>query len=122
MKKIPLAVIAAALCINAAQAQTEFPATLAGHALIPAQTYLPAPKDAPADLHVSGKFTTGTRVEAIGSLEGKSANRPTGVSLPFKGQPVQGHSGIKRMLDGSYWVLTDNGFGSKANSPDSMLF
>jgi hypothetical protein len=43
------------------------------------------------------------------------------VFLPFKGQPVQGHSGIKRMADGSFWILTDNGAGSKANSPDFML-
>jgi hypothetical protein len=105
-----------------AHAQTEFPATLAGHALIPAQTFIPTPSDASEDLQVSGKFTTGSRVEAIGSVEGKSANRPTGVSVPFRGQPIQGHSGIKRMSDGSYWVLTDNGFGSKANSPDSMLY
>jgi hypothetical protein len=53
---------------------------------------------------------------------GRSAGRPTGLSTPFKGQPVQGHSGIKRMPDGSFWIITDNGFGSKANSPDSMLF
>ena len=26
------------------------------------------------------------------------------------------------MPDGSYWVLTDNGFGSKVNSPDAMLY
>lgn len=26
------------------------------------------------------------------------------------------------MADGSFWLLTDNGFGSKMNSPDSMLF
>ncbi len=103
-------------------AQTEFPATLAGHAMIPAQTFLAAPNDAPADLRISGKFTTGSRVERLDSVEGRSANRPTGISVPFAGQPVQGHSGIKRMSDGSYWVLTDNGFGSKANSPDSMLY
>ncbi len=103
-------------------AQTEFPAVLAGHALIPAQTLIAAPKDAPADLQVSGKFTTGQRVDRVGSVEGKSAGRPTGVFVPFRGQPVQGHSGIKRMKDGSYWVLTDNGFGSKANSPDSQLY
>ena len=44
------------------QAQTAYPATLAGHALLPAQTLIPAPKDAPADLRVSGKFTTDRRV------------------------------------------------------------
>ena len=105
-----------------AHAQTEYPATLAGHALLPARSFIPAPKDAPADLQVSGKFTTGRRVDAVGTVEGQSAGRPTGVSLPFQGQPLQGHSGIKRMADGSYWVLTDNGAGSKANSPDFMLY
>jgi len=100
----------------------EFPAVLAGHAVLPAATFLPAPADAPVDLRVSGKFTTGRRVEALGSVPGLSGGRPTGLSLPFQGQPVQGHSGIKRMADGTFWVLTDNGFGSKANSPDAMLF
>ena len=103
-------------------AQTAFPATLSGHAVLPAQTVIAAPKDAPADLQLSGKFTTGQRVDKIASVEGLSAGRPTGVFLPFKGQPVQGHSGIKRMADGSYWLLTDNGAGSKANSPDFMLY
>ena len=114
--------IALALGVCLAQAQTPYPATLAGHAVLPAQTFISAPKDAPADLRVSGKFTTGQRVEKIGSVEGKSAGRPTGVSLPFNGQPIQGHSGIKRLPDGSFWLLTDNGAGSKANSPDFMLF
>lgn len=113
---------AAILCLPQAHAQTEFPAQLVGHAFLPAPSFIAAPSDAPADLRVSGKFTTGARVERQDSVEGRSANRPTGISLPFAGQPLQGHSGIKRMGDGSYWVLTDNGFGSKANSPDSMLF
>ncbi len=118
-----LAFLAAAIvCLPSAKAQTEFPATLAGHAILPAPSFIAAPADAPADLRFSGKFTTGSRVERLDSVEGRSANRPTGISVPFAGQPLQGHSGIKRMSDGSYWVLTDNGFGSKANSPDSMLF
>ena len=103
-------------------AQTAFPATLAGHAVLPAQSFIAAPKDAPADLRNAGKFTTGKRVEALGTVEGLSAGRPTGVSLPFQGQPLQGHSGIKKMPDGSFWILTDNGSGAKANSPDSMLY
>jgi hypothetical protein len=106
----------------ASRAQTEYPAKLTGHALVPAATFIATPKDAPADLQLSGKFTTGQRVEKIGSVEGQSAGRPTGVFLPFKGQPIQGHSGIKKMADGSYWLLTDNGAGSKANSPDFMLY
>jgi hypothetical protein len=44
------------------------------------------------------------------------------VKVPFRGQPLQGHSGIKSNRDGTFWVLTDNGFGAKANSPDSMLY
>jgi hypothetical protein len=105
-----------------AQAQTAYTATLAGHAVLPAQSFVEAPMDAPEDLKRSGKFTTGKRVEALGSVEGLSAGRPTGVSVPFQGQPLQGHSGIKAMADGTFWILTDNGFGSKANSPDSMLY
>jgi hypothetical protein len=100
----------------------EFTATLAGHAVLPAESFIMAPADAPADLKVSGKFTTATRVEALNTVEGRSAGRPTGVKLPFNGQPIQGHSGIKRMPDGSFWIVTDNGFGTKANSPDAMLF
>ncbi len=102
---------------------TEFPARIAGHAVLPAETFLEPPADAPVDLRVSGKFANGpVRVEAIGSAEGRSAGRPTGVKVPFRGQPVQGHSGIKTMPDGTYWVVSDNGFGSKANSPDAALF
>ena len=112
----------AALAWAPLYAQSAFPATLSGHVVMPAQSFIAAPKDAPQDLKNSGKFTTGKRVEATGTVEGQSAGRPTGVSLPFKGQPLQGHSGIKKMPDGSFWILTDNGFGSKANSPDSMLF
>ncbi len=115
-----LAVTAAAWALPAA-AQTEQAATLAGHALLPALTVIPAPQDAPADLQVSGKFTTPRRVEAVGTVMGQSGGRNTGVSLPFQGQPIQGHSGIKRMADGSFWILTDNGAGAKANSPDFML-
>ena len=114
--------LAAALACGHASAQTAYPATLAGHAVLPAQSFVAAPRDAPADLQASGKFTSGKRVEALGTVEGLSAGRGTGVSVPFKGQPLQGHSGIKKMDDGSFWILTDNGAGAKANSPDFMLY
>ena len=114
--------LAAALACGHASAQTAYPATLAGHAVLPAQSFVAAPRDASADLQASGKFTSGKRVEALGTVEGLSAGRGTGVSVPFKGQPLQGHSGIKKMDDGSFWILTDNGAGAKANSPDFMLY
>lgn len=115
-----------ALVISCAVASTAtaepFSATLAGHVVIPAETFIAPPVDAPADLKMPGKFTSAKRIDQAGTVEGRSNGRPTGVKLPFNGQPVQGHSGVKKMSDGSFWVLTDNGFGSKANSPDSMLY
>jgi hypothetical protein len=117
-----LLLVAGLLAATPAFADAEFPATLAGHAILPADTFVAPPADAPADLQISGKFTGAARVDALGTVMGLSAGRPTGLSVPFRGQPVQGHSGIRRMADGTYWVLTDNGFGNKRNSPDAMLF
>ena len=114
---------------SAASEGTAFPSVLAGHVVLPAATFVPAPQDAPEALKTSGKFTGADRVriDAIGSVKGvsvlsdKSAPRETGLSLPFDGQPVQGFSGIVAEGGGRFLVLTDNGFGSKANSPDAML-
>lgn len=50
--------------------------------------------------------------------EGISANGRTG---PFSGQPVQGFSGVQFADENSFWFLSDNGFGSKANSADYLL-
>jgi hypothetical protein len=41
--------------------------------------------------------------------------------VPFAGQPVQGFSGVVKRRDGTYDVLSDNGYGSKANSADFLL-
>ncbi len=89
-----------------AQGDGEFPATLKGHAVLPAESFIDAPADAPADLKHPGKYITGKRVDAVGSVMGKSYERPTGVSLPFKGQPLQGHSGIKSIGNGD--ILGDH--------------
>lgn len=111
-----------------AAAETVFPSKLAGHALVPAASYIPAPADAPKDAQVSGKFTGAAPVREPGTLPGDTGashgKRPTGISLPFQGQPLQGFSGFAMNLteDGSILTLTDNGFGSKANSPDALLF
>lgn len=115
-----LSITAAAWTVPAA-AQSEHAAVLAGHAVMPALSLIQAPADAPADARHAGKFTGGQRAQIVGSVPGLSGGRPTGVGLPFDGQPLQGHSGIKHMADGSYWILTDNGAGSKANSPDFLL-
>ncbi|RKE85294.1 esterase-like activity of phytase family protein [Rhizobium sp. AG855] len=112
------------LFVSQASAEEKaFPAKLVNQAILPANTIIAAPADAPAYLKTSGKFSTADRkrAEAIGSVPGKDGVRPTGLSLPFDGQPVQGFSGIKAMPDGSFWSLSDNGFGSKTNSTDAML-
>ncbi|NYJ10055.1 hypothetical protein GGI64_001074 [Rhizobium leguminosarum] len=109
---------------SASADQQQFPAKLAGQAILPANTMAPAPADAPEFLKHSGKFTTADRkrTEALGTVPGKDGARVTDLKLPFDGQAIQGFSGIKTMADGTFWTLTDNGFGSKANSSDSMLF
>ncbi|MFB2549556.1 esterase-like activity of phytase family protein [Ensifer soli] len=103
--------------------ETEFPAKLVRHAILPANTIIAAPADAAEHLKTSGKFTTPdrTRAEGLGTVVGKDGVRETDLSLPFDGQPMQGFSGIKAMADGTFWTLSDNGFGSKANSSDAML-
>jgi hypothetical protein len=119
----------AALLATSAMAQTKYPAVLEGHAILPALTVIPAPADAPPELQISGRYAgppnkrvdTPESVPGISALSDKDAPRPTGINLPFKGQPVQGLSGIKNLKDGTFLTLTDNGFGSKANSPDAML-
>lgn len=71
---------------------------LVGRSVLPAETYRPG--SAP-----SGAFT-GTTAP---------------IAAPYPGQPVQGFSGVHRKSDGSYLVMSDNGFGNKANSPDFEL-
>jgi hypothetical protein len=127
MRAILLGAVFGLTTIAAASADQRFEATLAGHAILPAATFVAPPQGAPPGFAVSGRFTGpgNRRVEQVGSIPGSTGpapnGRPTGIALPFQGQPVQGFSGIKPVGDGSYWVLTDNGFGSKRNSPDALL-
>lgn len=130
IRPIPMTAVALVLAAAApAQAQDAFPATLAGHAMLPATTFVPAPADAPSYFQTSGRFTGpgNARDLSLYSREGSTwlsapgVPRTTGLYLPFVGQPVQGFSGIKSLGDGTYLGLIDNGFGSKRNSPDAML-
>jgi hypothetical protein len=70
---------------------------LIGYAMLPADTFAAVPP--------SGAFTgNGERI------------RPK-----YGGQPVQGFSGVLTRGDGSYYVMPDNGFGNRKNSPDFFL-
>lgn len=112
-----------------AQSAPKFPAILAGHAAVPADTLIPAPADAGAFFATAGKFTASDRkrVEALGTIPTTTftadakAPRTSGVKLPVAGQAVQGFSGIQSRGNGLFYILTDNGFGGKGNSPDALL-
>src|SRR5262249_26418584 len=72
--------------------------TLVGRAVLPADSFAAGP--------TSGQFIT-------------PAN---GRTPPFiNRQPLQGFSAILRQADGSYLVMSDNGYGAKANSADFLL-
>jgi hypothetical protein len=75
-------------------------ATLTGFASLPAQTFVP------------GSEASGARI---------GTEPINGVTPPFAHQPVQGFSGALRRPDGTYDALSDNGYGTKANSPDFLL-
>lgn len=90
--------LGAALLVALVSAHTADAQTLAGFASFPADTFAPGP--------TSGQFIT-------------PAN---GRVPPFADrQPVQGVSSVLRADDGDYYVMADNGFGAKPNSPDFVL-
>jgi hypothetical protein len=75
-------------------------ATLTQFAALPAETYVPGSEPSGA---------------ALGTAP------VNGIPVPFADQPVQGFSGLVRNSDGTFDVLSDNGFGAKANSADFNL-
>lgn len=111
-----LLAVAALPSVALADAQ-EFTATLTHHAQLPAQTFAAAPEDAPVMFNMSGRFTGVKRVEQPYSV----LQAATGLAVPFPGQPVQGFSGIRSLGDDRFLVLTDNGFGRKSTSADTLL-
>jgi hypothetical protein len=74
--------------------------TLTGFASLPALTFVPGSEPSGA---------------ALGTAP------VNGIAAPWPDQPVQGFSGVLRAGDGTYDVLSDNGYGTKANSADFLL-
>ena len=58
---------------------------------------------------------------APGPPSGALATPANGRQGPFAGQVVPGFSGMVDAGDGTFWALTDNGFGTQANSADFLL-
>ena len=129
MRALLLSAAAAIALAGPALADQQVEAVLAGQAILPAFTMAVPPADAPRDALVSGKFAGpgNLRIDRPGSVPGDTGpmhgSRRTGIAFPYIGQPVQGFSGIKPVAGepGAYWVLTDNGFGNRRNSPDALL-
>lgn len=96
----PLALASVATVVHADPPAEPNPAhaTLVGWSALPTQTYVP-------DSAPSGHWTNGNAAEPA----------------PYPGQPVQGFSATHAFADGSYLVMSDNGFGAKANSADFEL-
>ena len=115
--------------LSSAGPAQDFPAVLSGHAILPAHTLVDAPATHRSRSGCAGKYTASgnRRIDEPGAIPGishrshRDAPRPTGISLPLAKQAIQGFSGAKRLSDGTFLVVSDNGFGTKANSPDAML-
>lgn len=130
MKTVSTTLLLATLGLTGlAQAEERaYPATLAGHAYLPALSLVAPPADAPEDARLSGKFLDAERnhrpMSRPGDTGGTHGHRETELATPFIGQPLQGLSGFAMQRDdqGHLYVLTDNGFGAKANSADALLF
>ena len=95
-----LLVLTLGLVAAPSAAHSAAPATLTGFASLPALTFVPGSEPSGA---------------ALGTAP------VNGIAAPWADQPVQGFSGVLPNGDGTYDVLSDNGFGTKANSADFLL-
>ena len=93
--------LVAALTSSVVRAQDAAPAvTLKGYAVLPADTFSDGPP-------------SGAQIDPKSDLNGRT--------IPFKSQPVQGFSAILPAANGNWLVMSDNGYGAKANSADFLL-
>ena len=70
---------------------------LKSRAVLPANSFRAGP--------VSGQFTEGGN----------------GISMPLATQPIQGFSDIEAHPSDGFWVISDNGYGTRTNSADYVL-
>ncbi len=97
---LALAAMGAIAAAQGAPAPAPGASTLEARAVLPAPTFRPGP-------------TSGAHI---------GAGPFNGITPPFAGaQPVQGFSAVLRNPDGSFDVMSDNGYGSLENSADFVL-
>ena len=71
---------------------------------------------------ISGFAQLPSATFAQGPTSGQFITTANGISVPFLNQqPVQGFSGVLHDGGNNFLVLTDNGYGAKGNSADSVL-
>lgn len=58
---------------------------------------------------------------ASGPDSGAFVKGANGIFSPFRGQPIQGFSAAIKNSDGTYMLMSDNGFGAQDNSSDFLL-
>jgi len=101
MRVIFVLCLVAALTYSTVRAQDAAPAvTLKGYAVLPADSF-------------SDGLPSGAKIDPKSDLNGRT--------IPFKSQPVQGFSAILPAANGNWLVMSDNGYGAKANSADFLL-
>jgi hypothetical protein len=105
MRPLRTAGVALALALTAglaapAPARAQGVPTLTAFASLPALTFVPGSEPSGA---------------ALGTTP------VNGVAAPWPDQPVQGFSGVLANRDGTFHVLSDNGYGNRANSADFLL-
>src|SRR3712207_501410 len=85
---LAVALLASAAALPAARADTRFEAALAGHAILPAATFMPPPQGAPPGFALSGRFTgpENRRGEEPGSVPGTTPST-VGVPRPLAALP-----------------------------------
>ena len=101
---------AATASMPARAAAPEYPAVLAGHAILPADATVMPPADAPADLKVTGKFTgpDNRRVDTIGALKGKTPASRTRTSRASPATPCRSRASRCRAFPASAPSATAN--------------
>ena len=65
--------------------------------------------------------TSGRHVRTRAAVRRRSITAANGRTPPFPSQPVQGISAVLPADHGAFWVMEDNGYGTKANSADFLL-
>ncbi len=107
MKKVLLTIYCSLLSIIAFGQSKDFTPQLLGTASIDADTFVDGP--------TSGQFISGG--------DYTRATETYSFSLPFENkQPLQGISAIiDGPVEGTYYIMQDNGFGGRSSSPDALL-